>query len=125
MGAVLLDHDYLGSLWDAADFDKLRAGQFCYVAKSGVSRSTACVLCGGSEHGLAHLLACCVATSEDSTTMLQANSGVWRRLLRSALAGDWPTAVMSPHSGVVQLASAVRFAAGVAGQLKRKQPAAR
>ena len=44
--------------------------------------------------------------------------GEWQSVLRKALPGDWPTAVLSPHLGVDRLVQAVRFGAALVKKLR-------
>ena len=44
----------------------------------------------------------------------------WLGMLSGAPAGDWPTAVLSPHSGVTDLVCAVKFVAAIVEQLEKK-----
>ena len=55
VGHILLDHDRLDLLWDAMSFDSLRL-QTLRTSGEDISGQSCCLLCGGLDHGLAHLL---------------------------------------------------------------------
>ena len=79
-----------------------------------------CKLCGEVDHGLGHLLAECTALEAERAAFLSASGGAWLGMLSGAPAGDWPTAVLSPHSGVTDLVCAVKFVAAIVEQLEKK-----
>jgi hypothetical protein len=118
VGAIFLDHNNLNMLAGAKDFDKLRVG-IVPLTKAGVAgQRKVCRLCGSAESETSHLLAICVVTSGARRLFMQSVDEVWRRVLEGAPSGDWPTAVLSPHNGMVRLTCAVKFAANVVNQLQ-------
>ena len=119
VGQTLLVHDRLDLLWDAMSFDNLRLETLRISGKAS-SGQKCCLLCGGVDHGLAHLLAECICIQGDRHTFLSAEGGVWYKVLSSALPGDWPTAVLSPHAGLKSLIPAVRYAGAVERELLSK-----
>ena len=118
VGEVLLRHDYLCTLHNADDFDRLRMGLVKLTAPRHNGRGTCCALCGGSVSGLAHILAVCSVTELARKEFLRLIDVEWQWVLRNALAGDWPVAVCSPHLGLERLVQAVRFASAVVKQLR-------
>jgi len=104
-------------LCDADAFDNLRM-QVVQVSYKQVNGRRWCLLCGSDGPGLAHVLGQCVAIQVEREEFLRGEGGARAWALRSALLGDWPTAVLSPHSGVKQLAVAVRYASAVVHKLK-------
>ena len=62
----------------------------------------------------------CTALASDRAAFLSAGGGAWLGMLSGAPSGDWPTAVLSPHSGVANLVHAVKFAAAIVSKLEKK-----
>ena len=117
VGAVFLEHDIVEALGDAEDFGKLQLGRFVYRGMRSDIQQKGCVLCGGPEHGLAHILAACCETRAERNEFLWVVDAGWRCSLLASPHGDWPTAVLSPHQGVQRLRHAARFAARVVKKL--------
>ena len=107
-------------LFDASSFDKLRLGQVELAVACVGGRREQCKLCGGEDQGLGHVLAECTALALDRAAFLSAGGCAWFGMLSGASSGDWPTAVLSPHSGVSILAHAVKFAAATVGKFEKK-----
>ena len=78
--------------------------------------SRCCALCGGAEHGLTHILASCVEVWYEQENFL--HDAEWRASLAGALPGDWPAAVLSPHSGTGRLQQAVCYVATLVTKLE-------
>ena len=62
-----------------------------------------------------------VFTDVVQSLTLVAGGALWMHALANALVGDWPAAVLSPHSGIEQLRSAVRFTATLARKCGGRQ----
>ena len=60
----------------------------------------------------------CTCIQADRHIFLSAEGGVWYEVLCSALPGDWPTALLSPHAGLKSLIPAVRYAGAVECKLQ-------
>jgi len=118
VGRVLLDHDRLDLLWEAEAFDALRLGCPGVGYTDVGSKCKICKLCGVKVQGVAHILAECESLREERRCFLSACGGKWGYVLQGAPAGDWPTAVLSPHSGVHELAAAVQFGGAVMKKLR-------
>ena len=108
------------NLSDADTFDVLRLGLVKTSTVCSNSRRRCCALCGGAEHGLTHILASCVQVWYERENFL--HDAEWKASLAGALPGDWPAAVLSPHSGIVRLQQAVCY---VAALVKKLESAAR
>ena len=117
VGSVFLQHGLLHALCDAEAFGKLQLGRFKYAAVSHKTGRKGCVLCCGADFGLAHVLASCSELSVERDFLLHAVDEGWRCTLLGSPHGDWPTAVLSPHQGVLRLQHAARYASSVVRKL--------
>ena len=77
-----------------------------------------CSFCGGTEHGLAHVLGAFAAVASCRERFLHSLDPVWRGNLSNALIEDWPMAVLSPHLGVNRLKKAFVYVAAVSSSLR-------
>ena len=100
--------------------DDLRLGLVHLVAPNS-SNVKSCKLCGGHVHGLVHVLAECSAVAAARHVFLEAGGALWKHVLANALEGDWPAAVLSPHSGIQMLRAAVRFTSTLARKCGGRQ----
>ena len=121
MASTLFDHACLDSSHDADFFDRLRLGHYNNTFTAGSGRSKVCSICGSHEHGMGHLLASCSGLRYDRKRFLMAADGYWLGKLHAALQGDWPTAVLFPHTGIKGLKAAVEFGAAIVAQTENKK----
>ena len=119
VGGRLLDAGKIGMLYDAAKFDRLRLGVPAISLAIPTSRVRRCTLCADTECGLAHVLATCSVTGELREKFFASVDNSWKESLQSALAGDWPTVVLSPHQSLDRLVACVTFGAAVVDLVER------
>jgi hypothetical protein len=112
-GARLLEAGLLGSLYEAAECDRLRLGMGTLSIAVPGGRARRCALCAADDYGLAHLLARCVTCHKDREAYLSKVDAEWSQMLRHTLEGDWPACVMSPSQSLQRLTQSVRFCAAV------------